>query len=88
MFGVRVACAAVFLHLHILSYTKTVSFVSVFWLKHENQPVLGEKVAYATVCLHSHGSRDNLLVRPLDSGSKGCEFEPRQERRKNFLLQS
>ena len=29
-----------------------------------------------------------LLVRAPDSRSKGCEFESRQERRENFLLQS
>ena len=34
------------------------------------------------------GSRDSLLVRAPDSGSKRCEFESRQERRENFLLQS
>ena len=34
------------------------------------------------------GSRDNLLVRSPDSLSKGCEFESRQERQENFLLQS
>ena len=34
------------------------------------------------------GGRDSLLVRAPDSSSKGCEFESRQERRKNFLLQS
>ena len=33
-------------------------------------------------------SRDSLLVRAPDSRSKGCEFESRQERRENFLLQS
>ena len=32
------------------------------------------------------GSWDSLLVRMLDSRSKGCEFEFRQERRENFLL--
>ena len=30
-------------------------------------------------------SRDSLLVRALDSWSKGCEFESRQERRESFL---
>ena len=34
------------------------------------------------------GSRDSLLVRAPDSCSKGCGFESRQERRKNFFLQS
>ena len=34
------------------------------------------------------GSRDSLLVTAPDSGSKGCEFESRQERQENFLLQS
>ena len=33
-------------------------------------------------------SRDSLLVRAPDSWSKGCEFESRQERRENFLLQN
>ena len=33
------------------------------------------------------GNRVSLLVRAPDSWSKGCEFESRQERRKNFLLQ-
>ena len=33
-------------------------------------------------------SRDNLLVRAPDLRSKGCEFEFRQERRENILLQS
>ena len=33
-------------------------------------------------------TRDSLLVRAPDSRSKGCEFESRQERRENFLLQS
>ena len=37
---------------------------------------------------HRVGSRDSLLVRAPDSWSKGCEFESRQERRENFLLQS
>ena len=32
--------------------------------------------------------RDSLLVRAPDSWSKGCEFESRQDRRENFLLQS
>ena len=36
----------------------------------------------------TQGSRDRLLVRAPDSWSKGCEFESRQERRENFLLQS
>ena len=36
----------------------------------------------------ANGSRDSLLVRAPDSRSKGCEFESRQERRGNFLLQS
>ena len=31
---------------------------------------------------------DSLLVRMLDSGWKGCEFESQQEQRENFLLQS
>ena len=31
------------------------------------------------------GSRDSLFVRAFDSWSKGCEFESRQERRKNFF---
>ena len=35
-----------------------------------------------------HGSQDGLLVRTPDSCSEGCEFESRQERRENFLLQS
>ena len=35
-----------------------------------------------------HCYRDSLLVRAPDSRSKGCEFESRQERRGNFLLQS
>ena len=34
------------------------------------------------------GSRDSLLVRAPDSWSEGCEFESRQGRRENFLLQS
>ena len=34
------------------------------------------------------GSRDSLLVRAPDSWWKDCEFKSRQERRKNFLLQS
>ena len=34
------------------------------------------------------GSRDCLFVRAPDSWSKGCEFESRQVRRENFLLQS
>ena len=34
------------------------------------------------------GSRDGLLIRVPDSWSKGCEFESRQGRRENFLLQS
>ena len=34
------------------------------------------------------GSRDSLLVRAPDSWSKGREFESRQKRRENFLLQS
>ena len=34
------------------------------------------------------GSWDSLLVRAPDSWSKGCQFESRQERRENFLLQS
>ena len=33
-------------------------------------------------------SRGSLSVRAPDSWSKGFEFEPRQERRENFLLQS
>ena len=33
-------------------------------------------------------TRDSLLVRAPDLRSKGCEFESRQERRENFLLQS
>ena len=32
-------------------------------------------------------SRDSLLVRAPDSWSKGYEFESRQDRRENFLLQ-
>ena len=39
------------------------------------------------VCI-IHGSWDSLLVRAPDLRSKGCEFESRQERRENFLLQS
>ena len=35
-----------------------------------------------------HCYRDSLLVRAPDSRSKGCEFESRQERRENFLLQN
>ena len=35
----------------------------------------------------SRNSQDSLLVRKPDSRSKGCEFESRQERRENFLLQ-
>ena len=34
------------------------------------------------------GSWDSFLVTVPDSWSKGCEFESRQERRENFLLQS
>ena len=34
------------------------------------------------------GSRDSLLVRAPESSSKGCEFESRQERWKNFLRQT
>ena len=34
------------------------------------------------------GSRDSLSVRAPDPWSRGCEFESRQERRENFLLQS
>ena len=33
-------------------------------------------------------SRDSWLVRAPDSSSKSCEFQSRQERRENFLLQS
>ena len=39
----------------------------------------------AIFCL---GRRDSLLVLMPDSQSKGCEFEFRQERQKNFLLHS
>ena len=34
------------------------------------------------------GSWDSFLVTVPDPWSKGCEFESRQERRENFLLQS
>ena len=36
---------------------------------------------------NSRTSRHSLLIRESDSWSKGCEFESRQERRDNFLLQ-
>ena len=40
-------------------------------------------------CLtHSLSSRDSLLGRAPDSWSKGCQFQSRQERRENVLLQS
>ena len=35
-----------------------------------------------------YASRDTVLARAPDSRSKACEFESRQERRGNFLLQS
>ena len=38
--------------------------------------------------LFQWGSWDSLSVRAPDSWSKGCEFEPQQERRENFLFQS
>ena len=39
-------------------------------------------------CLCDTWSRDSLLVRARDSWLKGWEFESRQERRENFLLQN
>ena len=42
-----------------------------------------------SVVVHSSiADKDSLLVQALDSRLKGCEFESRQERRENFLLQS
>ena len=38
--------------------------------------------------LHVCGHVSGIVVRAPDSSSKGCEFESRQERRENFLLQS
>ena len=35
-----------------------------------------------------NGSRDSLLVRAMDSWTKGCKFESQQERWENFLLKS
>ena len=45
------------------------------------------RVCVCVFCLILSGSRDSLLVRAPDSWSKGCEFESRQVRRGNFLLQ-
>ena len=38
--------------------------------------------------VEKQGTCNRLLGRAPDSWSKGCEFEARQERRENFLLQS
>ena len=43
---------------------------------------------FVAVYLVWNGSRDSLLLRVLDSWSKGCEFKSWQEGRENFLLQS
>ena len=56
------------------------------WISHRNHDyyiVNKPNGFYGNVYQVSQGS---MLVRALDSWSKGCEFESRQERRENFLF--
>ena len=46
------------------------------------------KFLIAVLCAVIQGESRQLVGRTPDSWSKGREFEPRQERRENFLLQS
>ena len=74
-----------------------ISSGSSFFLFSRRNPVLGcrgcrNKVASVQKAEHSKdlsgAGRDSSLVKAPDSSSKGCEFESRQERQEDFLLQS
>ena len=53
----------------------------------QSKPALEVAGVTANVISLHRMSRDSLLVRAPDSWSKGCEFESRQKRRENFLLE-
>ena len=67
----------------VISYESTQAFERVAVSK--RFLVVG---GYVFLSLSMYRSWDSLLVRAPESRSKGCEFESRQERRKNFVLQS
>ena len=69
-------------------------FLELHWPTNARQPSSQlapsqyQKIWPFLFLLISGTERDSLLVRVLDSLSKGCEFESWQERWENFLLQS
>ena len=63
-------------------------FVFLFFWDKEKEPRPLKPVWILKASYKLSGSWDSLLVRAPDSWSKDCEFEPWQEQRENFILQS